>query len=102
MAAYRTTTIAALVLLTGCGPADIAKAPAETNVSPPPVNYGAVTFTPGKPFTIKPVASFDSPWALAFMPDQRMLVTEKPGRLWLVTATGVKTSVTWAPQVHFE
>ena len=29
-----------------------------------------------------------SPWALAFMPDGRMLVTEKPGRLRVVAANG--------------
>lgn len=99
---YRLTTMAALVLLAGCGSADTAKAPAEKNVSAPPTNYGATTFTSAKPFKIDPVASFDSPWALAFLPDRRMLVTEKPGRLWLVTAAGAKTQVTGAPQVHFE
>ena len=102
MPADRTTIIAALALLTACGPADIAKAPAKRSVSATPVNYGTARFSPAKPFMIKPVASFDSPWALAFMPDKRMLVTEKQGRLWLVTAAGVKAPVIGVPQVHFE
>ncbi len=40
------------------------------------------------------------PWALAFLPDGRMLVTERPGRLRIVTADG-KTSepVAGLPQV---
>ncbi|MBW3558969.1 MAG: PQQ-dependent sugar dehydrogenase [Proteobacteria bacterium] len=33
----------------------------------------------------------DAPWALAFMPDGRMLVTEKPGALRILTAQGAKS-----------
>jgi glucose/arabinose dehydrogenase len=41
-----------------------------------------------KPFVATPVATFDEPWALTFLPDNRMLVTEKGGALKLVTADG--------------
>ncbi len=34
---------------------------------------------------------FDRPWAIAFLPDGRMLITEKPGRLRIVTAEGGKS-----------
>ena len=35
---------------------------------------------------------FDTPWAIAFLPDRRMLVTEKlTGRLFIVTAQGEKS-----------
>ena len=35
---------------------------------------------------------FDKPWAIAFLPDRRMLVTEKPtGRLFIVTPEGKKS-----------
>jgi aldose sugar dehydrogenase len=38
-------------------------------------------------------AGFDKPWALAFLPDGRMLVTEKPtGRLYVVTAAGKRSA----------
>jgi glucose/arabinose dehydrogenase len=40
------------------------------------------------PFTVTPVADFDAPWAMTFLPDGRMLVTEKDGRLLLVSGDG--------------
>src|SRR5437764_8369382 len=52
-------------------------------------------------FTITPVATFDSPWALAFLPGTRIaIVTEKPGRIWLAdTSTGRKQPVSGVPRV---
>ncbi len=102
MPAYPRLSMAALSLLIGCGPTDRAAPPAGSQASAPPVNYGAAPPASSKPFKVDPVAAFDSPWALAFLPDQRMLVTEKPGRLWLVSAAGVKTPVGGVPRVHFE
>ena len=43
------------------------------------------------PFEVESIASFDEPWALAFLPDGRMLVTEKKGNLFLVTQDGEKS-----------
>ena len=40
------------------------------------------------------------PWALAFLPDQRMLVTERPGRMRIVTRDGkLSPSLTGVPKV---
>lgn len=37
-------------------------------------------------------AGFDRPWAIAFLPDGRLLVTEKPtGRLWMVARDGSRS-----------
>jgi glucose/arabinose dehydrogenase len=38
--------------------------------------------------TAAAVATLDSPWAMTFMPDGRMLVTERPGRLRVITEAG--------------
>ncbi|URL60190.1 PQQ-dependent sugar dehydrogenase [Luteibacter flocculans] len=54
------------------------------------------------PFTITKVASLDLPWRIAFLPDGRMLVTEKVGRVALVTPQGDKTDVGGVPASYFE
>jgi glucose/arabinose dehydrogenase len=54
------------------------------------------------PFTITQVASFDLPWRIAFLPDGRMLVTEKVGRVDLVTQQGAKTEIKGVPPSYVE
>lgn len=41
-----------------------------------------------KPFVETVIAGFEQPWAMTFLPDGRMLVTEKRGALLLVAADG--------------
>jgi glucose/arabinose dehydrogenase len=43
------------------------------------------------PFAVEPVTSFDQPWAMAFLPDGRLLVTEKKGNLFVVSQDGQKS-----------
>jgi aldose sugar dehydrogenase len=43
----------------------------------------------GRDFAVETVAKgLDHPWALAFLPDGRMLVTERPGRMRIVAGDG--------------
>jgi glucose/arabinose dehydrogenase len=49
------------------------------------------------PFDMTQVAEFNKPWRIAFLPDGRMLITEKAGPLWLVTQQGAKTPVANVP-----
>ncbi|MBT8079158.1 MAG: PQQ-dependent sugar dehydrogenase [Gammaproteobacteria bacterium] len=44
------------------------------------------------PFNVEVITAFDEPWALAFMPDGRMLVTEKKGALRIVTQDGEQSN----------
>jgi glucose/arabinose dehydrogenase len=101
MLRFPLAAVTTLVVLAGCGSPDKASEPPAARAAAP-VNYGAARPAAAKPFNVKPVATFDNPWALAFLPDRTMLVTEKPGRLWLVGADGAKTPVGNVPRVHFE
>ncbi len=65
------------------------------------INAGAQTPEPTLPFTMTEVATFNLPWRIAFLPDGRMLVTEKVGPLWLVTQQGAKTPVANVPAVLY-
>src|ERR1700678_2074334 len=56
----------------------------------------------GLPFTMTTVATFNLPWRLAFLPDGRMLITEKVGPVWLVSQQGEKIQVGNTPAVYFE
>jgi glucose/arabinose dehydrogenase len=66
------------------------------------VNAGKNKPNPVKPFVATSIATFDYPWAIAFLPDGHMLVTEKPGKLYLVSQTGSKQQVTGVPRVNYD
>jgi glucose/arabinose dehydrogenase len=90
----RLMQIAALLVLAACGTSSRTAAQSSDG---------------SRPFTVTEVAQFDSPWAMAFLPGSGVpmtnlaLVTEKPGRLWLIdVTTGKKQQVTGVPQLHVE
>ena len=66
------------------------------------VNIGTQAPAASNPFVVTKVASFNLPWRIAFLPDGRMLVTEKVGPVWLVTQQGAKTPVAGVPAVLAE
>jgi glucose/arabinose dehydrogenase len=54
----------------------------------------------GNAFVATPVAEFDEPWAMTFLPDGRLLVTEKPGKLKLLDVdTGKAGEIAGVPRV---
>ena len=94
----RLLQLIALLVLAACGTS------APTNArggggSGEPANLSASD----PPFTTSAIATFDNPWALAFLPGTNIaIVTEKPGRLWLVDVkNGQKQPVSGAPRVVY-
>ena len=53
------------------------------------------------PFNVLAVAEFNEPWAMAFLPDGGLLVTEKQGRLLLMAADGSQVDVSGVPEVDY-
>src|ERR1051325_1653369 len=67
------------------------------------VNAGEMKSDSNVPFTMTQVATFKLPWRIAFLPDGRMLVTEKIGPIWLVSPTGEKIAhLSGTPPVYWE
>ena len=56
---------------------------------------------PAAGFKSVEVARFDEPWAMAFLPDGRLLVTEKRGAVKLMSRDGKVGTVTGAPRVDY-
>lgn len=54
-----------------------------------------------KPFETTVVARFDEPWAMTFLPDGRLLVSEKKGVLKLMAADGTSTDIDGVPKVAY-
>jgi aldose sugar dehydrogenase len=52
-------------------------------------------------FTATEVAKFNEPWAMTFLPDGRLLVTEKKGALKVHTLGGATGNVTGVPTVAY-
>src|SRR6266550_2499322 len=66
------------------------------------INAGDLKPEPSLPFTMTEVATFKLPWRIAFLPDGRMLITEKVGPVWLVSQQGEKTPVENVPEVLYQ
>ena len=65
------------------------------------INAGDLKPEANLPFAMTQVTTLNLPWRIAFLPDGRMLITEKVGPVWLVTQKGEKTEVANAPAVLY-
>ena len=66
------------------------------------VNVGEKQAEPSLPFTMTTVTTFKLPWRMAFLPDGRMLITEKPGPIYVVSQQGEKIQIANTPPVYFQ
>jgi len=67
------------------------------------VNIGEQKPEASMPFNMTTVTTFELPWRIAFLPDGQMLITEKIGPLWLVSAKGEKIAVVGGtPPVYWQ
>src|ERR1035441_3499662 len=66
------------------------------------VNVGEQNPEASLPFTMTTVGTFKLPWRIAFLPDGRMLITEKVGPVWLVSQQGEKIQVENTPPVYWQ
>lgn len=74
--------------------------PAEPDIRNVPATAGRGNLRETKPpFTVTPIGDFDEPFAMAFLPDGRLLVTEKAGHLKLRATDGSVRDVAFAPEV---
>ena len=85
-------SLSAAVVLAGCGGGgDDDRAPA-TRVSPPSAPPRTETAGParsqGAPRVQTVAEGLEVPWEIAFLPDRRALVTERPGRVRLLERDG--------------
>lgn len=98
---YSLIFLATLGLLTACSDApDAAQAATAESSSSTVAMPSAESTDAGTPFAVTEVAQFDAPWAMTFLPDGRLLVTEMAGNLRLHNLeTGETGSVEGVPEV---
>ena len=63
----------------------------------------SVEAAPAQTFSLTPIVEeLEQPWGMAFLPNRNMLVTEREGRINLVTPSGAKTVISGAPDALIE
>ncbi|MEH6671997.1 PQQ-dependent sugar dehydrogenase [Halopseudomonas sp.] len=98
---YSLIFLATLGLLTACSDSpDAAQAATAESSASTAAMPSAESTDAGTPFAVTEVAQFDAPWAMTFLPDGRLLVTEMAGNLRLHNLeTGETGSIEGVPEV---
>lgn len=107
---YRQAGVLTLILAIGaCGDGGGSPAAAPTVGSPAPTVTPTPTPTPTpRPisgFSVTPVATFDTAWAMDFLTNDMIVLTERgdvelqqAGKLWVMSSAGVRAQVTGMPE----
>lgn len=74
-------------------------APASVTATPTPAATASPLAPDGRPFVVTELDTFDEPWAMAFLPDGNLLVTERGGSLHLRDVDGRTVEVAGVPEV---
>ena len=91
-------TTALVALLVGCNA--VVGTAANADVDSP--RASAVDMDDANPFTASVIATFNEPWAMSFLPDGRLLVSEKRGALRLFDFdSGKAGDITGVPEVVY-
>ena len=95
--AGRLSASLSLALLCACSAGNGDAAPAPGPLTP---DNGAMA-SDGRPFVAAEIARFDEPWAMTFLPQGRLLVTEKAGALKLMQPDGTVGDISGVPEVDY-
>jgi aldose sugar dehydrogenase len=97
---FTSTILVPLVLAGGCEPTEIDAVDAPEAARAATGDVIAEISTEYRTFELVRIADgLENPWAVALLPDGRMLVSERPGRVQLVE-NGTLTEVTGVPEVR--
>ena len=106
------TAVALTVLLASCAPDDeraagqpdahrAAPSTAERNVVPAHLATTSTIPTSSGRLCVERLAALDEPWGMAYLPDGRLLITEKPGRLRVFEEGELSAPVEDMPEVVY-
>lgn len=91
----RTISVVATALLFICSSA------AQEKQNRPPTPANEVIQTKSGPVNVERLATLNEPWGMAFLPDGRLLITEKPGHLRIYSGGKLSDPVGGVPKVAY-
>jgi len=106
------TALAVATLLAGCAPDDqrtadradtsrLAPATADRDAAPELLVPNGTVPTRSGQLRVERLAALEEPWGMAFLPDGRLLITEKPGRLRIFDQGKLSAAVGGVPAVVY-